>query len=221
MNFLDAYIIVHDYGKAVGRGIPEKYAKNCLLFRPLSYLPKNFDKDHLIDAYMIFYSHMIFYQTRTQEDYEKYEMCRKFVDLFVPDSYLNHVCMVVSTCTKKSLFKKPSKDVQMEFERLISECTKLESGYRSNDIEMFFEKVQKKKIELFSIAKQLMSKGIEPNWKKIIHEYVEYSYNSADLTLNDEDYIFFTTFSSLKKMLEIEDYKELLQPYKEVILNSR
>lgn len=54
MNFIEAHMIVHDYGGALAKGTN----RNALIFRPNSYLKNT--KDEIIDAYKIFYAHMIF-----------------------------------------------------------------------------------------------------------------------------------------------------------------
>ena len=71
MNFIEAHMIVHDYGGALAKGTN----RNALIFRPNSYLKNT--KDEIIDAYKIFYAHMIFFNTRTQEEYEQYKNRKK------------------------------------------------------------------------------------------------------------------------------------------------
>lgn len=63
MNFLDAHKIVHQIWDALGRGNLHKDD----FFRPISFIPFEFDKNKVVSAFQIFIAHMILFQTRTPE----------------------------------------------------------------------------------------------------------------------------------------------------------
>lgn len=68
MNFLEAHKIVHDFACVVGKGCEYKDD----FFIGTDKLPFEFDKDKIVSAFQIFIYHMIFFGTRSEEEYQAY-----------------------------------------------------------------------------------------------------------------------------------------------------
>ncbi len=192
MNFIEAHMIVHDYGGALAKGTN----RNALIFRPNSYLKNT--KDEIIDAYKIFYAHMIFFNTRTQEEYEQYENCRKFLNYFVDDVLYNLVIENEKFLSKKRLFKNRKKldeanQLQQQYMDAIS-ASFSKGYYRNDEIEKFFSDAQ-------SIALNMKPRisNLDLNDEHDFEEYFDtinayaaiiYPIANIDLQSNDIDYFF-------------------------------
>ena len=76
MHFLEAHKIIHEFSGAVGR------ERNTMLI-PYSWV--NHSDQELIDAFVIFFGHMVIWQTRTNEEYDKYRILLMQIYNVVPD----------------------------------------------------------------------------------------------------------------------------------------
>ena len=92
MNLLDAHIIVHiKYAGALANHRPGKYD---LLFRPYSDYGSDFDKRSIVDAFKLFYSHMILFNTRTNQEFEQYQFSLQYLDHFPKNKHMNDIVLL-------------------------------------------------------------------------------------------------------------------------------
>ncbi len=221
MNFIEAHMIVHDYGGALAK----KTDKNALIFRPNSHLKNT--KDEIIDAYKIFYAHMIFFHTRTQEEYQKYENCRKFLNYFVDDTLYNLVIENEKFLSKKSLFqnaKKVDEAKQLRIQYMDAISTSISKGpYRNDELEKFFSDAQ----EIASKMRPLIS-NLDLNnendfeeYFNTINAYAALIYPIANITLQSYDIDYFFSFGMLRILSKMPQYEDLYSKYADYIANAK
>ncbi|MGI6731451.1 MAG: hypothetical protein ACOX5F_06130 [Anaerovoracaceae bacterium] len=199
MNFLDAHKIVHDYSGAVGRGAD----KDALMFRPISYLPT--DKDKIIDAFKIFFAHMILFNTRTQEQYEQYYTCLSILKWFVKDEYYETVIEFVSN----------GGDQLTEAMEYFSDIME-EPSYRLEEVEDYFDKMIDDREELLQYYKD----G-DVTSQNLVYNYCLDAYKFANIDWNDGYEYYFMSFDVLRKMIDNEKYKSHFKMYCDYILNNQ
>lgn len=222
MNFIEAHKIVHDYCDAIGKPTD----KNALLFRPISNCSFLFDKDQIIQAYKIFYSHMIFFGTRTQSEYTRYDMCLNELDHFVSDEIYNDVIRSVKISTDKSRWNKiknrktiPVAKIRME--KYLQQSTDNEgllNTYRKKEVEEYFVKMQNIRVEVLD---ECMRENPLEYKIKYLSEYCKRAYIYAKEPFKEEYLRYYFSFDALRKLLFDEQYKPFLQKYYVYIMHSQ
>ncbi len=153
MNFINAHKIVHDYSGAIGRHRP----KEALLYYPISYLSNS--KDEIIDAYKLMFAHMIFFHTRTQDEYKQYYALLRSIDFFIDDSKYNDIINCNGIINAKGILAKWRNKTALPYvrEKLIGYLDEMSNlglyPYRINEIDDYFDTMQKKYLEIRDIFK--------------------------------------------------------------------
>jgi len=199
MNFLDAHKIVHDYAGAMGKGADN----DALLFRPLSYIPHQ-DKDKVIDAYKIFYAHMIFYNTRTQEQYEQYDMILDQLKFFIPDDIYNSVINL----TKRNEMKQASNFLSEYIDR---------PAYRKEEVEEYFNTMIDIKNQTFEKYRNNEITRTED----VIYNYCIRAYKHANMEFEEDYFYYFLSFDAMRDYLSRNIYKEYYERYKDYIADKQ
>ncbi|MBR0599020.1 hypothetical protein [Sinanaerobacter chloroacetimidivorans] len=199
MNFIDAHKIVHNYAGAMAKGADD----NALLFRPLSYIPFQ-NKDKVIDAHKIFYSHMIFYNTRTQEQYEQYNNILKFLKFFVPDDIYKSVIKLV----KKNKMKEASTFMSDYIDK---------PSYRLEEVEDYFSTM----IDIKNQSLELYDKNEIKTMEDLIYNYCIRAYQHANIEYKEEYFYYFFKFDVMKDYVDDVNYIKYYHKYRDYILNNQ
>lgn len=220
MNFLDAHKIVHDFGTAVGRGVPDEH---CFLFRPISYIPFKFDKDLVTQAFMIFYAHMFFYNTRTQEEFQAYESVRRTINYFVSDEKLDEIRYTVKLATSPSLLDKVLKKTDIEYARnRLSTLLKSDDdlyNYRGEDVENYCHK-------MLSLHEKVQLRIASPDYqRKEFYEfaycYCKSAYDEANIEFHEDYCDYFFPFDFLREYIKQPQWAEYFKDYLEYIQQNK
>lgn len=219
MNFLDAHIIVHKYGEALGNNHPQKYD---LMFRPYSDYGYDFNKQVIIDAFKLFYSHMILFNTRTQKEFEQYQLCLQSLDTFIPDSDMERVRKAAKIVMDKRLFSKilnasAREYAQKELDQFMHNALPPYSW--QEQIDTFLTSIIQYKA---SWLKQYQAAEHTSNtfWE-YVNKYCIAAYRFSNIQIGENDLLFFAPFDQLRADLAANRYPELLSPYADYILNSK
>lgn len=221
MNFIEAHKIVHDYGSALAKGTD----KNALIFRPNSHL--NNTKDEIIDAYKIFYAHMVLFNTRTQKEYEQYEACRKFLNHFVDDALYNLVIENERFLSKNSLFQnaneiEEAKQLQKQYMDAISDSIS-KGYYRNDEMKKFFNDAQEIALK-FKAGISKLDLNDEKDFGQYTNDINSYAfliYAIANIDLHANDLDFFFPFPLLQRFCKVPQYKDVFGKYSNYIVNNR
>jgi hypothetical protein len=224
MNFLNAHKIVHDYAGSVGMG-----ADKNAIGRPISYLKNT--KDEIVNAYKIFYAHMIFFHTRTQDEYDQYQTVYRFINDFIDMDKYNETIECNKIVNNKSIFgkfqnKEKVNNAREKLNGFMQEyADKLLHPYRIEEIDDIFPKLQNKSQELHNYIKEEMEKNGEDSASKIYYscceEYCKFAYNLVGIELSETDLPFFMSFDTMRKFLEDKDLSTYYVGYENYVKNNR
>jgi len=221
MNFLDAHIIVHDYFGSLAK-LPDAKA---LLFRRKSDLKNT--KDEIIDAYKLFYAHMLFYCTRSQEEYVQYEMSREWLNCFVDDDkYFDVIRCNILVNESKSFFGKLKNhnalpQAQEKINNYLQESHDLlNDKYRYEEVDEYFD-IMKKKIdeikEIFKDEEEAFGEVSDKTFNEYSIDFFFTSYEKAHIKVDETDIAFFYPFETLRNLIENPDSCNIYYKYKNYI----
>ena len=217
MNFLDAHNIVHQIGGALGRGNLHKDD----FFRPLSFMPFEYDKDKIVAAFQIFFAHMVLFQTRTPEQYEQYQAVYMSLNTFIPDEEILRIRKATQLAIKKGLLNKlfygsKIKDAQKVYADAVSKWTGA-GYYRLDDISNHTASMQEfRKIVVADLSK---NKDIDTDY--IIEVYAKKAYELAEIEYRDEYFYFFHPFDSMRKAIRLPQFNDYYVGYEEYINSNK
>lgn len=226
MNFLEAHKLVHDYIDVIAMEA-NPYA---LMYRPLSSFPSGFDKDNLVDAYKLFYAHMIMFSTRTEQQREQYEILRMFINTFIEDSKYNNI-VTCGKILKDSSFmtKKRYSDVLPILDEYYALQMKESSqlmlhSYRGDEIVEYYNQMVKEAKKARETLKKLNEENPDlrrENLFNVVDDYCELAYSLANIPMDYYDTVFFKTFDVLREWANRKAFNGILTPYKEYIETNK
>ena len=224
MHFLEAYCIVHDYAGAVG-----KERKTMLI----PYSSVKHSTQELQDAFVIFFGHMVLWQTRTLEQYEQYKILVKFIHFIVPDETYNLIEAnegILEKAEKSAMYRIMNKNSIKTAEM----AQRMEAQLLADASEKYFNSIKQLDFGAVVISFQdiINKHNSVPKEKRLafeffMDEYIEkvYSYTSQKKP-NDEDYSCFVSFDMMRRWLK--DFNNLApvaqkvySEYRGLILNSQ
>lgn len=224
MHFLEAYCIVHDYAGAVGTE-----RKSMLI----PYSSVKHSTQELLDAFVIFFGHMVLWNTRTKEQYEQYLTILHSIYFIVPDETFRLIeanAEILEKAEKSTIFRMMNKKAveTAETSRIV------EAQLLSDASEKYFNHIKQIDFGAVVIAfqdlKQQYIKTPEVDREDFgifMDEYIEkvYSYTSYKKPCK-EDYSCFWRFEYMRELLEDFDSlspvaKKVYLQYKGLIMNSK
>ena len=226
MNFLDAHKLVHDYGAALSKEV----SKYSLIFRPLSDFPTGYTIDDLVDAYKLFFAHMIMFNTRTPEQYEQYDILRKFMHMFIDDNRYNKIVTCGKIIKDESfLTKKRYAEVLPILEdyynsRMKESSQMFMSSYRGEEIEEYFStmmSVAKESREWLKKSNAENPEKRKENLFNMLDDYCETAYQIAGIPMDYYDTVFFKSFDMLREWVNRNTFDGILTPYKDYIETNK
>jgi len=194
LNFLDAHKIVHGFADTVALGCKDKDD----FFISVDKLPFAYDKDMIVSAFQIFISHMIFFKTRTKEEFEQYSVLYKGnISRYLEyDEILKFRKYSKIIGNKNFIYKILNKDkIKMAgelYSKILEEKIDFEHPYRCDDI--FYTLVgemQDYKRELFEDSKTKTGEEFMDTYDYAIELYAKKTYQLANIEYNDEYFYFF------------------------------
>ncbi len=219
MNLIEAHKIVHDYMQALATP-PEE---NSLFYRPISHLKNT--KDEIVDAYKLFYAHMLLFGTRSQKQYQQYEIGRKFLSTFVRDEKYQDVikCMQV-------INDGPPQDNSLSFCKekikiyLTESAALMAHPYRGEEVEAYFARMQQEKAAI----EQRWDAGRQTEGRLSLRayflgcsDYCKKAYQAAGLPMQPTDAEYFYPFEIMRELLQNPGLADIFSPYEEYILQNR
>lgn len=224
MNFLDAHKIVHDFACTIGKGCEDEDD----FFICIDKLPFEFDKDMIVSAFQIFIYHMIFFRTRTEEEYEQYYVLYQAnIGRFLPRSEVLKIRSYSKIIGNKSvIFKALNKEkIKMAGELYGQFMEKnLDSlhPYRIDDIfSTNLGDMQEYKKELTLEVKEKSDAEINEAYDNAIELYAKKAYELANIIWLDDYFYYFQDFKTLRKALPNKQYEKYYLPYKEYIMSNK
>lgn len=219
MNFLDAHMIVHRYSDALASHMPGKYD---MIFRPFSDYGRDFDKRTIINAFKLFFAHMILFNTRTQQEFEQYKLTLRTLDSFISDEDMERVRRSCKILYDKSLIgriRNASARVyaQEEIERFIQFATPPYSW--SDEMDEFLTNIIAYKSEWLCEYQNIPKE--KRNFWQSVGQYCSTAYRLAKISENSSDNFYFVPFDQLRADLSNPQCAEQLSPYREYILTSQ
>lgn len=197
MNIIEAHRIVHDYVDVVAQGTGEF----SLAFRDCRLLKD--DPWKIQDAYFVFYGHMILYNTRTQEEYEAYDMCLKMISYFVSGYRYDEIVETekyLKTHKKnllnKNKYEKAEKERNDYLKILFDPVSNAIYGSIYGTIQEFFNQAQSLKSDLMVS----MERG-ELLPEEVKHIYCNTLFNEKTITLGADGEELFEPFEVLQLIL--------------------
>ena len=224
MHFLQAYVIVHDFCGAFA-----KERKTMLI----PYSSVRHSTQELMDAFVIFFGHMVMFNTRTKEEYEQYKIMVKFLYFVVPDDTYNLISAnaeILEKAEKSSVFRMMNKNAiktaeasrRMEMQLCADASQKNFDRINILDYGAAIMDFQDLKQKYFQIPKEKRE-----DYGIFMDEYIQkvYSYTSYK-TPSNEDYSCFWSFDSMRDFLKDFDSlapvaQKVYSEYRGLILNSR
>lgn len=224
MHFLEAHTIVHEFAGALGKN--HKY-----MFIPYSWV--NHGEQELIDAFIIFFGHMVLWHTRTNKELDRYMEILMFITFVIPDDLFeliedsedvmekakrnvlykiinksrvenaNKVAKIKYRLTKEAIAAYKQRIETIDYGKIIDEFQGYIFKYRNEPEET------KKEFDLF------------------MDDYIALVYSKTSFKEpKDEDYSCFCSFDYMREMLDHFDdlapvAKRVLGAYKGYICNNR
>lgn len=216
MNFIDAHMIVHNYAGSLAKGASE----NAIIYRPISYLVNT--KDEIIDALKLFYAHMIFFNTRTQEEYEQYELARKCLNYFIDDAKYYDVINCNKIINSKSLFEKWRNKTALPFAKekvneYLSEISNMMANpFRGEEVEEYFLEMQTQCAvikERITVEKREQGSVSNKTYYECCNNYCCVAYEKAHLVMEEMDIEYFYSFDILRYFLTRPNLNDLFENY--------
>ena len=220
MNLLDAHIIVHiKYAGALANHRPGKYD---LLFRPYSDYGSDFDKHSIVDAFKLFYSHMILFNTRTNQEFEQYQISLQYLDSFLPDNDMERVRKSAKILLDKSLRGKLLNASARDYaQREINYYNSIAFPPYSWADEMDLFLPQMLDYKKFWLQEYQQHKGDQNVFWQSVEQYCDQAYKLANIPQAPNDKIFFAPFEQLRRDVLDSPFKELLTPYADYIMTTQ
>lgn len=220
MNFLDAHIIVHiKYAGALTKHHAGKYD---LIFRPYSDYGSDFDKRTILDAFKLFYSHMILFNTRTNQEFEQYQISLQFLDSFLPDDDMERVRKSAKILLDKSLrgklFNASARDYAQR-EINYYNAIALPPYSWTDEMDSFLPKILDYK-KLWLQAYQQRQRDQNMFWQ-YVEQYCDHAYHLANIPQAPNDKVYFAPFDQLRRDLIDSPFKDLLSPYADYIMTTQ
>jgi len=221
MNFLDAHRIVHEFSEAVGKGVE---SADDWGFRPISYIPFEFDKDKIFKAFQIFFAHMILYKTRSQGEYEKYKTVFMAIKDFIPDEDLFNIRLASEIASKKGFINK------LIYGEKINDANKIMETMLSNRVENLkpecseFDDLMKyvAMVEYYYTSKiGDINNYSEDDLDNVIEEYIIRVYKLANIEYKDDYFNFFQPFSVMRNVITFPEYKVYFEGYEDYINSNQ
>ena len=224
MHFLEAHKIIHEFAGAVGR------ERNTMLI-PYSWV-QHTDQE-LIDAFVIFFGHMVIWQTRTNEEYEKYHMIIWQIYNIVPDEIYeltNDAGDIVKKADQSFIYKFANrKKVELAQKAKLTEFRLVQEGQKAND-----ERV--KRIDLGALVGEFQdfkmqyfnqTEEMRKDFGLFMDDYIAYVYSKTSQNEpNKEDYCCFWSFDEMRKLLNDFDglapvAKKVYSEYRDYIMTKK
>ena len=216
MNFIESHIIVHNFVDLTVNYMNE----NSLLFMPKSKI--NADIPSIYDAFIIFFGHSIFWETRTHEQLEKYLSLTRFVEFITDDntyqSIINDNKLIYNTKGLQAILKKKeienAKKRRSAYTKLCSNCIEKSQNALNN---INYTSL----LTYFESAKKVLYEHSNGDFSiEDIVKYIKYVYSFASIELNpQEDFFFFTTFEQMRTDI-IKKHSAFYERYKNYIMNA-
>lgn len=223
MNFLDAHKIVHELAYIVGQGSEFKDD----FFISTDKLSFRFDKDKIVSAFQIFIYHMIFFQTRTAEEYNKYYVLYQMnIDRFLPEAEIQKIRQYNRILNNKNpIYKAINKEkIRMATElysKFMEKNLSWLNPYRIDDI--FGDNLGEMKAYRQELLKTLNGKSdteLYDAYDYVIELYAIKTYEKAYIAWKDEYFYYFQDFETMRNALKKPEYNKYYQKYKEYILSN-
>ena len=219
MNFIEAHKLVHEYCAALSKPVD----KHALIFRPASSCGFPFDKDRIIQAFKLFYAHMILFDTRTQIQFEQYEACLLFLNYFIDDNTYEDIIKCVVQATDDGHRSASDSGIitarnnTVKYLRQITEIGV--SKYKCEELEGYFAVMQ----SYFTFLCKNYSEKFDTVelFVQIVNAYCKTAYQEAGESFSDDDLIYFHDFDVLRKMVDMKEYQAYFIDYRDYILQSR
>ena len=213
MDYIEAHQIVHRYTAAASRN-------SGTLLIPYSWV-ENSDQE-LIDAFVIFFGHMVVWETRTNEEYQSYKNLIKNIYMIVPDSTYKVVVdakEVLEKAQKSSIFRfgnrqlienaKTAEKMEMQlisdgWDRNVARIERIDFGELVKLFQQYVGEFYKKYPDF-----------TEEQFEDFLEDYVFYVYEFTSFKKPAEED--FPVFLSIEKMKEYaERYSEMTPLWKGV-----
>lgn len=225
MHFLDAHKIVHGFIDTVALGCEDKDD----FFISIDKLPFPYNKDLIVSAFQIFISHMMFFKTRTKEEFEQYNVVYMGnISRFLPYDEILKVRKYSKIIGNNNfIYKTFNKDkIKMAGElygKVMEEKNDWDNPYRIDDI--FFTTVgemKKYKAELYvAKLKDISDEEFHEAYDEVIDLYAKKAYELANIDYKDDYFYYFQDFDSLRRALTLEQYKDYYKGYEQYIMKSK
>ena len=215
MHFLEAHKIVYEFAGAVGR-------ENKSMLIPYSWI--NYREQEIIDAFIIFFGHMVLWQSRTNEEYRKYFLLFPKINSVISDDLYKLIIdakIIVEKSEKNILYRM--------FNRRKLESANLTINIESDLIKKGFDAYEKR-IETIDFG------AIIGDFQSFVMEYIDKPENerkSFDLFVDDYIYyvysktsykepedIDFTCFRSFEDMRNLLDDYDNLTPMAKAVYSE-
>ncbi len=224
MHFLEAHKIVHEFAGAIGR------ERNCMLI-PYSWV--NRTDQELIDAFVIFLGHMVMWQTRTNEEYDKYRILMMQIYNVVPDDMYNQIVdanKILEKADHNPIYKIANRQKieaaekihRTEMELAISGHKQHEARVKRIDLGALVGEFQDYKMNYANSPKETRKE-----FDFFMDDYIQLVYGKTSYKEpSSEDYCCFWSFDDMRKMLEDFDglapvAKKVYSEYRDYIMTKQ
>ena len=213
MNFLDAHRIVHGYIDAIANN----ENKDALMYYSKAFLPFEYDKEMIINAFKIFFAHMILYGTRTPEQFDQYKIMANFINNFIDDDVYKEIIYF----KKISDGRKPNNKGKLE---LYNNAVNIKHRYMrdigermSNTYkeDLFFNFMTSMKEKRKTVAENIHT----DEYDKFLKDYMQECYNLIGFEAPAIE--FFYPFNLMRESLKDEKYIRIYEGYVDYILTHQ
>lgn len=222
MNFLDAWGIVNDYIDFYAKGINTKY---YVYATDLLHFAKGLDddvwKERFINASCIFWSHEIFWRTRTPEQFRQYYtlISHDGVSWFVNSKradIINDAWRILEKGTESKVYKFLNKKKYQLAEQVIvtAHNGKAESLDERNVLWNTISHMEKYMSIIFDkYGSNLSGKTLE----SAVKDYCEETYRVINVKMPSNAANYFWTFEQMRKLLKNPDIAHYYDKYEKIL----
>lgn len=224
MNFIDAHKMVHDFAGVVGNGCEDEDD----YFLSIESIPFPFDKDRIVSAFQIFIYHMIFFQTRTKEQYEQYYVLYQAnIGRFLPRSEILKVRQYSKIIGNKNpIYKVFNKQkIKMAGELYGNFMEQNAIGLNPYRIDNIFStnlgEMQEYRKELAKKISTASDEVINDIYDHAIELYAKRTYEKANIEWKDDHFYYFQKFDVMRNALNKGLYEDYYLKYKDYIFSNQ
>jgi hypothetical protein len=216
-EFFGAHKIVHDFADVVGNGCEYEYD----FFLSIDKLPFKFNKDMIVSAFQIFIYHMLFFNTRTPEEFKQYQVLYQAnIGRFLPRSKILKIREYYKIANQGNPFyESKARELYVQF---MKEHSYGIEPYRIDDIfGNNFKEMRSYRQELRNEVNKKTGDERGNAYYQAIDNYATKAYKIANIDWKEEYFYYFQEFKTLRSILNVQEYEKYYQPYKDYILSNR